>query len=297
MRRVLLAVVTVALGAFLTGVHSAAPPARDPLAALPLVDRMYAEVSFPQVDDPKTTLFEVLEQVTKLYGVEFDVNERAFKYEMLVDVLRVEVANPNPLPAIKAPLYIVLQRILAKIAIPSGGTWLLRKHHVEITTAAFARTEMAGKDRVIIEEDLDETMGDNEEGVYYLALPLFNGDFRKTPLAEALAKVADRIDRNIVLDETVVKEYGVRPVTASLRNVRLDAAVLLLASQAELGVARLDNTYLVTTKEKAGDLAKRLAEMRPVRKPRRAPTSPAAPPKEIGPLNRFGSGIGSIPRK
>lgn len=296
MNRVVVAVVLIAGVTLLAGVHSAAPPGRVPVTSLPLVDRMYAEVSFPCHDDPKTTLFEILEEMTRRYDVEFDVQEKAFKFEMLNDVLKTEVANPTPVPAMKAPIGEILRRILNKVPVPSGAVWLLRKNHVEVTTGAFAKTEVAGKDLVILAADPDtDTMGEDEAGRFLLALPLLHADFEKTPLAEALTKAADRTERNIVLDETVVKEYGKVPVTARLRNVRVDVAVLLLASQAGLGMARLDNTFVVTTEDKAGKLAQRLTETRPVRPPKPAAKKAAEPPKGLSFPFPFGSGIHKVP--
>src|SRR5947209_7648490 len=47
-----------------------------------LVTALVSPVDFPGVDDPKETLIEALAGLTKRYHVTFDINEKAFKYEM-----------------------------------------------------------------------------------------------------------------------------------------------------------------------------------------------------------------------
>jgi len=260
MYRVLSCSLLLALAGLFAFVHSAAPPpAVSPrvqaIRALPLIDRMYATIDFPGIDDPKTTLGEALEALLKEYDLQIDVTEQGFKFEGLNDVLKTELCANNPVPPMKARLAVVLERILRRVVTLSGAVWLLREDHIEITTGYFADAESKGKTRL-------ET-GPEEDVLFILPQPLVNADFRKTPLSEALRLVADRTIWNIVLDESVAKEHGRRPVTARLRNAPLDTAVLLLASQADLGMAKLDNIYHVTTEEKAAALAKRAAQMRP----------------------------------
>src|SRR5262249_36156643 len=108
-----------------------------------LRDTMNKTVDFGGLDDPKTTLIEALDQLTKVHRVTFEVNERRFKYELLNDVLKPEVANPNAIPAMKTTLGTVLRKILARISVPSGATYLLRRDVIEITTGTFATAEKA----------------------------------------------------------------------------------------------------------------------------------------------------------
>src|SRR4029077_6454536 len=77
----------------------------------------------------------------KVHRVTFDINERAFKYEMLNDVAKTEIANPNPLPGVKSTFGTVLKRILARVPVPSGATYLIRRDVIEITTGQFATAE------------------------------------------------------------------------------------------------------------------------------------------------------------
>jgi hypothetical protein len=262
MSRVLICTSLLALGSLLAGVRSAAPPRHTHPAAssvhkMALVDRVYQEIDFPGLDDPKQTLIEVLDKMAKDYQLTFDVNERAFKYEMLPDVLRVAVVETIPIRPMRARLGEVLQCILSRVMVPSGAVWLLRRDHIEITTGQFAIAEIRDKGRFVDREG---------EGGLYIPRPLVHSDLRKKPLSQALETIADRAGWNIVLDEAVAKEKAGVPVSARLRNVPVDTAVLLLASQAGLGMAEVDNAFFVTTQEKAAGLGKRHADLRPPHK-------------------------------
>jgi len=255
---VLIGVGLLALVSLLACVHSAAPPASHlrakAIRAMPLVDRMYAEIDFPGIDDPKTTLSEALHNLAQEYGLIIEVKQRAFGLEEVPDVLKTEVANPNPLPPVRERLGLVLDRMLARIPVASGAMWLLRDDHIEITTGQFVEAETTGK-RLI---DSDE----EREWGRVLPWSLVNADLRKKPLAEGLDVLAERTGRMVVLDESLTKEFADRPVTAKLRNVHLDTAVLLLASQADLALVKMDNVLYVTTEEKAARLAKRYRDLR-----------------------------------
>src|SRR3954468_5603840 len=90
-----------------------AAPAPEQVTPAAALSRTY---DFPGVDDPKTTLGEVLEMLNKRCTVKIDVNEKAFKDDNLDDVLKGEIANPTPLPAMpNARLSTILRKILARI--------------------------------------------------------------------------------------------------------------------------------------------------------------------------------------
>jgi hypothetical protein len=275
MSRVLICAALLALGCLLAGGRSAAPPrstrpAASSIHKTPLVDRLYQEVDFPGLDDPKTTLAEVLDKLAKDYRVTLRLNEQAFKYEMLPEVERTAVAEFDPIPAMKARLGEVLQVVLRRVRISCGATWLLRRDHIEITTWRVATAEIRDKGNVSpLEGDL----------IYRDSRPrpLVQIDLDSKPLSSALACVADRAGWNVVLDPATGKEVGASAVSARLRNVPVDTAVLLLASQAGLGMAEVDNVLYVTTQEKATALAKRHAELRP---------SPRKPDAELRPPPR-----------
>ena len=100
-------------------------------------------IDYGGLDDPKATLIDELDRLARVYRVTFDVNEKAFKYEMLNDVLKTEIANPNAIPPMKTTLGTVLKKILARIGVPSGAMYLIRRDVIEITTGTFATAEKA----------------------------------------------------------------------------------------------------------------------------------------------------------
>jgi tetratricopeptide (TPR) repeat protein len=112
-----------------------------PKRAFELRDSLNRTVKFQGFDDPKSTLVEALDQLSKRYDLAFDVNEKAFKFEMVPDVTKTEIAQPNPIPEMNATLGTVLRKILARIPVPSGATFLIRKDVIEITTGQFAAAE------------------------------------------------------------------------------------------------------------------------------------------------------------
>jgi hypothetical protein len=109
-----------------------------------LRDKLNKTIDFAGYEDPKTTLIEALDQLAKVYDVAFDVNEKAFKYEMLNDVLKTPIAETNPIPPMrKTTLGTVLKKILSRIGVPSGATYMIRRDQIEITTGQFATAEKA----------------------------------------------------------------------------------------------------------------------------------------------------------
>src|SRR5262249_39782578 len=91
----------------------------------------------------KTTFIEALDQMAARYNLVFDVNERAFKFENVMDVLKTQIADPNPIPRMETSLGTVLKRILSRIPAPSGATYLIRRDVIEITPGQFATAEKA----------------------------------------------------------------------------------------------------------------------------------------------------------
>jgi hypothetical protein len=225
----LLVVLATAAGA------EAAPPER----ADELIDALNKTVEFPGIEDPKATLIEALDQLAKMYDLSFDVNERAFKFEMVPDVLKTEIAQPNPIPAMNATPAVVLRKVLARIPVPSGATFLIRRDAIEITTDQALR---------------EEVWGANYRGPW---LPLVYVRFEGVPLQEALRQLARQTDTNIVLDPSVGPKARL-PVTARLRNTPLEVALHLLADMAELQAVQVGNVAYVTTPRKAAPLRARL---------------------------------------
>jgi tetratricopeptide (TPR) repeat protein len=113
----------------------------NPARATELLQQLSKPINYLGLDDPKATLQEALEQLAKAYNLTFDINEKAFTFENVKDVAKTEVASPNPIPPVKATLATVLRKILSRVPVPSGATWLIRRDTVEITTGTFAAAE------------------------------------------------------------------------------------------------------------------------------------------------------------
>jgi hypothetical protein len=215
----------------------AAPP--RPERADELIAALSKTVRFPGIEDPKATLVEALDRLAKAYDLSFDVNERAFKFEMVPDVLKTEIAQPNPIPEMHATPAAVLRKVLARLPVPSGATFLIRSDTIEITTGDALR---------------EEVWGANYRGPW---LPLVYVRFERVPLQEALRALARQTDTNIVLDPSVGRS-GRAPVTASLRNTPLAVALLLLTNMAGLRPVQVGNVVYVTTPQNADWLQARV---------------------------------------
>lgn len=237
MRRVIFA---LSIAAGLSVLISAAPPAKPPL----LVPQNLAQpVKFDGIDDPRTTLTEALEKLTKLHNVNFDINDKAFRFENINEPGKAEIASPDPIPPMKnVRLSTVLSKILSRVPTPSGATYLLRSDRMEITTGAFAQAEVWG----------------NYNGP---KLPLVHATLEKCPLEDAVKELAEQSGFNVVLDNRAT-ERAKTTVSARLLNTPLDTALRLLADMADMRAVHLDNVLYVTTKENAATLEARLEKER-----------------------------------
>jgi hypothetical protein len=234
------------------------PPLRLPryLPGFDVVTVLAKDVDFAGCEDPKTTLIELLDQLSKVHRVTFDVNEKAFAAENLKDVMRTEIANPNAVPAMKCRLSTVLRKVLARVEVNSGATFLIRRDRVEITTGSAQRAEVHGKEH---------------NGPL---LPLVSLTADRRALEEVLAYVADEAERNIVFDPNV-SDKATTPITAHLLNTPLDAALFLLADMAELSFVKIDNTFYLTSHERAKTMQAAWKNLRP--DPARAKPKKKAP--------------------
>jgi tetratricopeptide (TPR) repeat protein len=117
--------------------------AEVPRRTFEIRDTLARTVKYDGLDDPKSTLQDVLDQLRDKYNLQFDVNEKAFKFENPdQDVLKTEVATP-PIPPLTASLGTVLRKILSRIKVNSGATFIIRRDTIEITTGLFATSEKA----------------------------------------------------------------------------------------------------------------------------------------------------------
>jgi hypothetical protein len=209
-----------------------APPAQEPLTA-----KFSRRVKFDGIADPKATLGDALDQLARQFDLTFEVNEKAFKFEQVAEILKLDIAPMRPMKNVR--LDTVLRKLLAQVPVASGATYLLREDHVEITTGTFRSAEVWGG------------------GPNVPHLPLVWATLDKVPLEDALKELAEQADFNVMLDNRAA-EKGKTPVSARLRNAPLDTAVRLLADMADLRPVHLDNVLFVTTKENAAVVEARL---------------------------------------
>jgi RNA polymerase sigma factor (sigma-70 family) len=193
-------------------------------------------IKFPGVNDPQQTLDDTLKLLKHRYGLNYEINIRAFKSDMLNDPDKFQVAATGEIPPIQGTLDAVLKSILARVPAPSGATFLVRGDGIEITTGAAVKAEVWGPDF---------------DGPF---LPLVHLKAKKVPLNEALDQLADQGRLNIVY--MAGAEKAATPVTARLTNVPVDTAVRVLAAQAGLSVVQRDNVFLVTTPDQAAAMTK-----------------------------------------
>jgi tetratricopeptide (TPR) repeat protein len=119
----------------LTG--EAAPP-----RTLELQDTLAKAVKFGGFEaDPKFSLGEALDFLADRFDLTFDVNEAAFKAEMVDDVLSKPVAEKAIPKMFNVSLETVLRRILSRVPSTSGTTYIIRRDVIEITTEARAAAE------------------------------------------------------------------------------------------------------------------------------------------------------------
>jgi hypothetical protein len=148
----------------------------------------------------------------------------------------------------KSSLGTVLKKVLSRIPVPSGATYLIRKDTIEITTVAAVRAELG--------------LPDNRD-----LLPLVWETFENKPLPAALAKLGEASGFNVVVDGRVVEQVRKVEVTTRFANVPVDTAVQVLADMAGMASVRLDNVLYVTTAENAARLAKERGPMKVAPRP------------------------------
>jgi hypothetical protein len=243
MRRIIASCGVLALFALLAGGWAADP--KDKTTPKPkvetkesLVARLLRRVDFRGYEDPRMTLNDALDDLSKKYGVSFVLNEQAFKYDGLMEVGRTEIAQPTPIPALKnVRLDTLLRRILDRIPAPSGATFMVRREAIEITTFTFLRGEV---------------WYDDPEGLH---VPVVQVVADKQPFDELVRSLAEQSNLNILLDARAGETLKT-PLSAELYNVPVDTALRALAAMLELRPVRMDNILFVTRAETAEAIEK-----------------------------------------
>ncbi len=227
LRRTRIALLGALCAACAFGVSGAAPPPEaapkppeSPLASL------FKPRPFNGYDDPKLTLGEALDHLSKMYGVPIELNEEAFRQEQVNAADRLPVAE-QPIPKLgSASLDRVLRKVLSRISVPGGAAYMVRPDRIEVTTRGAQVSEVWGK----------------YEGPY---LPLVHADFDGRPLAAALRDLGEQAGVSVVVDARA-GDKAKAPVSASFLNLPLDTAVRVLADMAGLKSYLNDNVLYVS---------------------------------------------------
>jgi hypothetical protein len=251
-RRVLLIAALPVFAAALTWSLAAEQP-KQPTEARPAAkaepspaDRLAQRLAFSGIDDPAAKFGEALDKLARESGLAFDVNEAAFREEMIDDVLSRPIGAV--LPKMKnVTVQRVLNKLLALVQAPSGTTFLVRREAIEITTGHAQLAEVWSLSRNPAEIDRSPREP---------RLPLVNAEFDRKPLGEALKELSRQSGMNVMVDARVA-EKARAPVTARFRNTPLDTAVQTLADMVDLKPFLLDNVLYVTARDNADRLEER----------------------------------------
>jgi hypothetical protein len=109
--------------------------AEPPRTAAQVKAALAEKVKFPGVDDPKTSIHEVVDLLTAQWDVPIKVNEEAFKAAGVADVMSVPVAAAKPLPkADNVPRARVLDELVSRLPREAAPSYVARNGYVEITT-------------------------------------------------------------------------------------------------------------------------------------------------------------------
>jgi hypothetical protein len=251
-------VLVAAMGFLVPGATRAAdsPTAEQARRSNEVRKKLASTVTFNGYDDPDLKLGDALENLTRVHGITFAVNEQAFKDEMIDDVLNTPLGKAIP-RATNVSLKTVLNRILARVPSSSGTTFVVRGGVVEITTRRYASPSNWHR-------------FDNR-----LLPPEVSIAFDKRELQEALQEIADATGVNIVLDARA-KEKAKTATTATANDAAVDTVVELLADMADLQAVKVEDIIYVTTKENAKALREEKARMK------KAEESEPATPNPLG---------------
>jgi hypothetical protein len=233
------------------------PSAEQARRANEVRKKLAATVKFSGLDDPESTLSDALNYWSRMYDIRFEVNEQAFRDEMIDDVMSTKLGRAIPKMA-QVTAETPLRRILARIPVPSGTTFVVRGGVVEITTRRYVNPHAWRR---------NEAAAPGEETPTPVPAPETSVAFDKRELREALQEIADATGVNIALDGRA-QDLGKTPVTITLRDVAVDTAVKLLADMAGLQAVLVDEVFYVTTKENAQalrdeELNRRMAAVAP----------------------------------
>jgi len=217
-------------------------------------------ISFDEQGDPSLTLGLMLKALQDKFSrpgdnppfyLQFEVDKKAFEAERVkIDPETLGLGTDKAkIPAEKnISLAMYLRKILERVSVPGGVTFVIRNDWVEITTNRRVLKECYGRrSKAELEGPLP---------------PLVHAIIDARPLEDALRELAEAAGGYNVVVKGSPKEAKV-PVTATFRNVPVDTAVSLLADMAGLVVERKDNVLYVTSREAAHPPTVPAAPMKP----------------------------------
>jgi len=232
------------------------PPAADEETAATraahLQDRLNERIDYELL--VQTTLDKALDEMLVHQGkLSWRINERAFaKAGLAKDYVRkAEIDKIDKLTG--ATRTEIVERLLA-IAEPAANKPDANKNKpdtIKVELAYVIRPD--GLEITTRKAYLEEFFPDRDDDSPLP--PLTYAVFDDVPLKDALAKLADGAESNIVLDARLAADAKAK-VTANLTAVPLDAAVQLLADMADLKVVHVANVYYVTSPKHARLLQK-----------------------------------------
>ncbi|HSQ57889.1 MAG TPA: hypothetical protein VLM40_19350 [Gemmata sp.] len=179
-------------------------------------------------------LYELLQRLTKRYGVQFVIQEPLFKEEAM---------RNDDLKEAKARIAVTdlhgmsLHQFLTTVLGSMDATYLVKGHTVEIVPKVSA-------------EKLAKPETRKDSGV---PLPLVSLIAKEKPLNETVALLAKRYDLTVVVAPQA-GDARTAFITARILNVPADEALELIALQADLRVVRKHNSFLVTSREHADEI-------------------------------------------
>ena len=224
---------------------TAAPvPKEDPQPKdLWIGDRLQKTIEMPEFDDPKTTLKDALDLLTRKSDVAFTINHRAFRQNGSAEnVDEFEIASPRPMPVMKGSLSAILREILQRVGTDDEATFLIRGDRIEILPGSAMMREIYG---------LEIAVAPNAPAIF----PIVHLKATDRPLRDLLRQVSDQADVNILVDPRC-GDKGKADLTVKLVNAPADTAVEVLADMAGLEMVHQRNVLYVTSPENAAKIRK-----------------------------------------
>lgn len=238
---------------------SAAPaPAEAPAAQLPAQRTRQALAKVRSIEISNQSLDVAVNQLRQQTGVNFVIDQAATPPTMLLG------------PGVNPYSHIMVSGEHHGLPVRDAAARLLAPHHL-VTVQVGETVYVTRADRVT-------------ELLFGQPVRI---DFKNEPLDKALEHLGQQTGANLLLDPRMAKAAQA-PVTAKLEDISLEAAVVLLADQADLGMARVGNVLYITQPARAEKLSKAI--------PPPAPTSPFTPFNPLGtpPVGLLGAAGGPV---